>query len=119
MSGRHHHTRAGRELEEHAAHGTRRTYLIPHGVDRDALDHTFFNVDYLLEYGYTGAEHDAIPVVARFPADRAVSAADAGAFGGTNARALPTANGRRRGHPRARPARSGRRHDPHRGPRVP
>ena len=68
------------------------TYLIPHGVDTDRLDRAFFNVDYLVEYGYDDEARGELPVVATFPDDRAVSGSDADAFGGTDARTYESVN---------------------------
>lgn len=61
------------------------TYMIPDEANLDVLDREFFNIDYLVDFGYTDEQMDEIPVFARidqdgpgtFSADRQFASTDA------------------------------------------
>lgn len=43
------------------------TYFVPDSVDLERVDRELFNVDYLVDHGYTDDQLDSIPVIASLP----------------------------------------------------
>lgn len=77
------------------------TYLIPHGVDTDVFDRLFFNVDYLVENGYTDEERDDVPILATYPDGVAATTSDVDAFGNVDTRTYAPINAVAAGIPKA------------------